>query len=185
MREEILKDAEKRMKKSLNVLSESLARVRTGRAHPSLLDPIRVEYYGADTPISQLASITVEEGRTLVVQVWESALVEKVEKELLNSNLGITPTTAGQTIRLPMPPLTEDRRLEQVRVVRDILEEARVSMRNVRRDANHMLKDLLKEKEISEDEDRQDQETVQKLTDRFIHEAESLAGDKEKGLLEI
>ncbi len=185
MREEILEDAHDRMQKSLNILSEALTRIRTARAHPSLLDSIRVDYYGVETPISQVASITVEEGRTLVIQVWEQGMVEEVERALTTSKLGITPTTAGTVVRLPMPPLTEERRREQVRVVRDTLEEARVSIRNVRRDANQMLKDLLKEKEITEDEEHRDQEAVQKLTDESIHEAEALAAEKEKALLEI
>ncbi len=185
MREEILSDAAERMRKSLSVLGEALTRIRTGRAHPSLLDPIKVEYYGADVPISQVGSVTVEEGRTLVVQVWEKDMVETVEKALLNSDLGITPASAGQVVRLPMPPLTEERRRARARQVRETLEEARVSIRNVRRDANHMLKDLLREKEIGEDEERRDQEAVQKLTDDSIRQAERMATDKEKALLEI
>lgn len=185
MREEILADARERMQKSLSVLGEALTRIRTGRAHPSLLDPVKVEYYGTEVPIAQVGSVTVEEGRTLVVQVWEKNMVEAVEKALLNSDLGITPTSAGQVVRLPMPPLTEERRRVQVRHVKETLEEARVSIRNVRRDANHMLKDLLKEKEISEDEERRDQEAVQKLTDDSIHQAEQMAAEKEKALLEI
>ncbi len=185
MLEEIMEDARMRMKKSLSVLGEALTRIRTGRAHPSLLDPIKVQYYGVETPISQVGTVTVEEGRTLVVQVWEKNIVEEVEKALLDSSLGITPTTAGQVVRLPMPPLTEERRREQVRVVRETLEEARVSIRNVRRDANQMLKDLLKEKEISEDEEHQAQQQVQKLTDDAVHDAEAMASDKEQALLEI
>ena len=185
MRKEILDDARERMQKSLGVLGEALTRIRTGRAHPSLLDPIKVEYYGAEVPIAQVSTVTVEEGRTLVVQVWEKGMVEAVEKALLNSNLGITPSSAGQVMRLPMPPLTEERRRTQVRLVRETLEEARVSIRNVRRDANHMLKELLKEKEISEDDDRRDQDVVQKLTDDCIRQAEQMAAEKEKALLEI
>lgn len=185
MREEILADARARMRKSLGVLGEALARVRTGRAHPSLLDPVKVECYGAEVPVGQVGSVTVEEGRTLVVQVWEKAMVEAVEKALLNSDLGITPSTAGQVVRLPMPPLTEENRRAQVRHAKEMLEEARVSVRNVRRDANHMLKELLREKEISEDEERRDQEAVQKLTDDSIREAEQMAADKEKALLEL
>ena len=185
MRKEILDDAHERMQKSLGVLGEALTRIRTGRAHPSLLDPIKVAYYGAEVPIAQVSTVTVEEGRTLVVQVWEKGMVETVEKALLNSNLGITPSSAGQVMRLPMPPLTEERRRTQARLVRETLEEARVSVRNVRRDANHMLKELLKEKEISEDEERRDQDKVQKLTDDCIRQAEQMAAEKEKALLEI
>lgn len=185
MREEILADADGRMAKSLGVLREALARVRTGRAHPSLLDPLRVEYYGSQVPINQVGSITVEEGRTLVVQVWEQGMVGEVERALLNSSLGITPAVAGQVIRLPMPPLTEERRREQARAVREILEEARVSIRNIRRDANHMLKELLREKELGEDEERAAQEDIQRLTDRRVGEAEALAQAKEQALLEL
>ncbi len=185
MREEILDDARVRMQKSLKVLSEALTRIRTARAHPSLLDPIRVEYYGVETPISQVGSVTVEEGRTLVVQVWEQSMVQGVERALASSNLGITPNTAGQVVRLPMPPLTEERRREQARVVRETLEEARVSIRNVRRDANQMLKELLKEKDLTEDEERHDQDVVQQLTDDAIRDAEHLAAEKEKALLEV
>ena len=185
MREEIMADARARMEKSLGVLSEALSRIRTGRAHPSLLDPIKVEYYGAEVPLAQVGNVTVEEGRTLVVQVWEKSMVEEVERALLNSNLGITPNSAGQVVRLAMPPLTEERRREQARVVRDTLEEARVSIRNIRRDANQMFKDLLKDREISEDEERRDQEAVQKLTDDSIRRAEAMAADKEQALLEL
>ena len=185
MREEILDDARTRMRKSLKVLSEALTRIRTARAHPSLLDPIRVDYYGVETPISQVGSVTVEEGRTLVLQIWDQSMVQEVERALVSSNLGITPNTSGQVVRLPMPPLTEERRREQVRVVRETLEEARVSIRNVRRDANQMLKELLREKEITEDEERQDQETVQRMTDGAIHDAEQMAAEKEKALLEV
>lgn len=185
MREEILADARERMEKSLGVLSEALSRIRTGRAHPSLLDPIKVEYYGAEVPLAQVGNVTVEEGRTLVVQVWEKQMVEEVERALLNSNLGITPNSAGQVVRLAMPPLTEERRKEQARVVRDTLEEARVSIRNIRRDANQMFKELLKERELSEDEERRGQEEVQKLTDDSIQRAEALAADKERALLEL
>ena len=185
MREEILADARERMEKSLSVLSEALSRIRTGRAHPSLLDPIKVEYYGTEVPLSQVGNVTVEEGRTLVVQVWEKSMVEEVERALLNSSLGITPNSAGQVVRLAMPPLTEERRREQARVVRDTLEEARVSIRNIRRDANQMFKDLLKDREIGEDEERRDQEAVQKLTDDSIRRAEAMAADKEQALLEL
>ncbi len=185
MREEILADARERMEKSLSVLREALSRIRTGRAHPSLLDPIKVEYYGTEVPLAQVGNVTVEEGRTLVVQVWEKQMVEEVERALLNSNLGITPNSAGQVVRLAMPPLTEERRREQARVVRDTLEEARVSIRNIRRDANQMFKDLLKDREIGEDEERRDQDEVQKLTDDSIRRAEAMAADKEQALLEL
>lgn len=185
MREEILADADGRMAKSLGVLREALARIRTGRAHPSLLDPLRVACYGSEVPINQVGGVTVEEGRTLVVQVWEQGMVEEVERALRNSSLGITPAVAGQVIRLPMPPLTEERRREQARAVRAALEEARVSIRNIRRDANHMLKELLREKELGEDEERAAQEDIQRLTDRRVGEAEALAQAKERALLEL
>ena len=185
MREEVLADARERMQKSLGVLGEALTRIRTGRAHPSLLDPIKVEYYGTEVPVAQVGTVTVEEGRTLVVQVWEKNMVEVVERALLNSSLGITPATAGQVVRLPMPPLTEERRQTQVRLVHETLEEARVAIRNVRRDANQMLKELLKEKELSEDEEHDAQAEVQQLTDDCIRQAEQMAAEKEKALLEI
>ena len=185
MREEIRADAEARMRKTLQVLEGALARIRTGRAHPSLLDPVRVSCYGAEVPLAQVAGVTVEEGRTLVVQVWERGMVEEVERALRAAELGAAPNAAGQVVRLAMPPLTEERRREQARVVRDTLEEARVSIRNIRRDANQMLKDLLREKELTEDEERAAQDGIQKLTDARIADAERMAREKEQALLEV
>ena len=173
------------MGKSVEALRHELAKIRTGRAHTTLLDHITVEYYGSQVPINQVAKLTVEDARTLTVTPWERDMVPKVEKAILNSDLGLNPATAGTVIRVPMPPLTEERRKELVKVVRHETENGRIAVRNIRRDANHDLKVLLKEKEISEDDDRSAQETVQKLTDKYIADMDKLLAEKEKELMEI
>lgn len=185
MIEEIRKDAEERMKKSLEALDTALKRVRTGRAHPSLLDVISVPYYGTDTPLSQLANIGVEEGRTLIVSPFDKQLVPEIERAIMKSDLGLNPSTAGTVIRLPLPPLTEETRRDLVKVVRAESEQARVSIRNIRRDANSDLKELLKEKEISEDEERKGEEQIQQLTDRMVAEVEKRLKTKEEELMSI
>ena len=185
MIEDIRKDAQVRMKKSLDALDVALKKVRTGRAHPSLLDTITVSYYGSDTPLNQLANISVEEGRTLLVTPFDKSLVPDVEKAIMTSDLGLNPSTAGTVIRLPLPPLTEETRKDLVKVVRAELEHARVAIRNIRRDANGDLKDLLKEKEISEDEARHGEEQIQQLTDRMVAEAEKLLKAKEEELMTV
>lgn len=185
MIEDIKKDAEARMKKSLEAYDVALARVRTGRAHPSLLDNVVVSYYGADTPLNQLASISVEEGRTLLVSPFDQQLVPEVEKAIMKSDLGLNPSTAGKVIRLPLPALTEETRRDLVRVVRNEAENARVSVRNVRRDANGDIKELLKEKEISEDEQRRAEEQVQQITDKMIEEIDARLKVKEDDLMTV
>jgi len=183
--EDIKKDAESRMKKSLEALDVALARVRTGRAHPSLLDNVLVPYYGADTPLNQLANITVEEGRTLLVSPFDQQLVPEVEKAIMKSDLGLNPSCAGNVIRLPLPALTEETRRDLVRVVRNEAEGARVSIRNIRRDANADIKELLKEKEISEDEQRRAEELIQQVTDKMVEEVDRRLKVKEEDLMTV
>lgn len=185
MIEEIINDAEVRMGKSIDSLHTELAKIRTGRAHPSLLDQIHVDYYGANTPINQVANVTVEDSRTLVVTPWEKDMVAKVEKAIMASDLGLNPATAGTVIRIPMPPLTEERRRDLVKVVKQEAEQARVAIRNIRRDANSDFKDLLKEKEISEDEERKAEDSIQKLTDTHISRVDKVLADKEAELMEV
>jgi ribosome recycling factor len=185
MIDDILKDAEERMNKSIAALSSELAKIRTGRAHPSLLDHVTVDYYGSEVPISQVANVNVDDPRTLAVTPWEKDMVGKVEKAIMTSDLGLNPVTAGSVIRVPMPALTEERRRDLVKVVRHELENGKVAVRNIRRDANSDLKELEKEKEISEDDERRAQDRVQKLTDKAIKEMEALLAVKEKELMEI
>ena len=185
MIDEILTDAETRMGKSVDSLRSELVKIRTGRAHPSLLDQIVVDYYGTDTPINQVANVTVEDSRTLAVAPWEKQMVAVVEKAIINSGLGLNPATTGNLIRIPMPPLTEERRRELVKVVKADGESAKVAVRNIRRDANGDFKDLLKEKEISEDESRDGEDSIQKLTDKFVTSVDEVVAVKEKELMEI
>ena len=182
---EIIKDAEDRMKKSLVALDAAFAKIRTGRAHPSILDSITVEYYGVDTPINQVANITVEDARTLAITPWEKQLIPVVEKAILKSDLGLNPATASGKIRLPMPPLTEENRRDLTKVAKHEAEGARVAIRNIRRDANNDMKELLKEKEVSEDEFRRAEESIQKLTDQKIKEVDEALESKETDLMEI
>ena len=185
MIDDIKSDASERMEKSLEALGHNFNKIRTGRAHPSLLDGIRVEYYGADTPLNQVANVTVEDARTLSLTAWDKTMVPVIEKAIMKSDLGLNPATAGEVIRIPMPMLTEETRKGYIRQARQEAESARVSVRNARRDANGMLKDLVKEKEISEDEERRGQDEVQKLTDQFIAKVEKLLAEKEADLMEI
>ena len=185
MIKEILTDAEARMGKSVDSLRTELTKIRTGRAHPSLLDQIRVDYYGTDTPINQVANVTVEDSRTLAVAPWEKQMVSVVEKAIMNSGLGLNPSTAGNLIRIPMPPLTEERRRELVKVVKGEGENAKIAIRNIRRDANSDFKDLLKEKEISEDESRQAEDQIQKYTNKYVASVDEVIAVKEKELMEI
>ncbi|WP_316365758.1 ribosome recycling factor [Candidatus Thiodiazotropha sp. CDECU1] len=185
MIDDIKKDAKTRMGKSVESLVHELAKVRTGRAHPSLLDHIRVDYYGSEVPISQVANINVEDARTLTVVPWEKPMVAVVEKAILTSDLGLNPMSAGTVIRVPMPPLTEERRKDLIRVVRHEAEGAKVAVRNIRRDANHDLKDLVKEKMISEDDEHRGQDVIQDLTDQHIKQVDELLAEKEKDLMEI
>ncbi|MBV2089707.1 MAG: ribosome recycling factor [Candidatus Thiodiazotropha sp. (ex Ctena orbiculata)] len=185
MIDDIKSDASTRMGKSVESLVHELAKVRTGRAHPSLLDHIRVDYYGSDVPISQVANINVEDARTLTVVPWEKNMVSVVEKAIMTSDLGLNPMSAGSVLRVPMPPLTEERRKDLIRVVRQEAEQAKVAIRNIRRDANHDLKDLVKEKMISEDDEHRGQELIQNLTDKHIKQVDELLEEKEKDLMEI
>ncbi len=185
MIDEIIADAEVRMGKSIEAFKNELSKIRTGRAHPSLLDHIKVDYYGSEVPLAQAANISVEDSRTLTVSPWEKPMVQAIEKAIMKSDLGLNPNTAGMIIRIPMPPLTEERRKDMVRIVRAEAEGGKVAIRNIRRDANSDFKDLLKEKEISEDEERGAQDEIQKLTDRFVKEVDALLGTKEAELMEI
>jgi len=183
--EEIKEDADERMQKALGALEAAFSKIRTGRAHPGILTGITVDYYGAETPISQLANVTVEDARTLTIVPWEKKVVPDVERAILKSDLGLTPTTAGEVIRLPMPALTEENRRELTKVARGEAENIRVAIRNVRREANADLKELRSEKEITEDEERRGNEMIQKLTDDRISEVEKALETKEADLLEI
>lgn len=185
MTQQITKDAETRMHKCLEVLRGELAKLRAGRAHPSLLDQIKVPYYGNDTALNQVASISVENSRTLVVSPYEKSLLQAIEKAIRTSDLGLNPASAGTVIRVPLPALNEERRKELIRLVRDEGEKARVSVRNVRRDANNELKNLLKDKKISEDDERRAQANVQKLTDKIIEEIDKALTAKEADLMEV
>jgi ribosome recycling factor len=185
MIDDIKKDAEARMAKSVDALRHELAKIRTGRAHPSLLDHITVDYYGTETPIKQVANVTAEDARTLAVSPWEKSMVQAVEKAIMQSDLGLNPNTAGMVIRVPMPPLTEERRRDLIKVARQEAEQGRVAIRNVRRDANSELKEMVKEKMISEDDERRGQELVQKLTDRFVKAVDQVLEEKEADLMSI
>jgi len=182
---EIQQDAQERMKKSIDALLNAFKKVRTGRANPAILDGITVDYYGSPTQISQVANIIVEDGRTLAINPWEKPMVALIEKAILKSDLGITPATNGDTIRVPMPMLTEETRKDYIKQARAEAEKGRVSIRNIRRDANGDVKDLLKEKEISEDEARQGEDAVQKITDKFIKQVDELLAEKEKDLMQV
>lgn len=182
---DIIKDAESRMQKSIDSLKIELSKVRTGRAHPSLLDHITVEYYGSEVPISQVANIAVEDSRTLAVSPWEKPMVSVVEKAIMISDLGLNPATSGTVIRVPMPALTEQRRRDLTKVVKGEGEQAKVAVRNIRRDANSDFKSLLKDKDISEDEAHGAEDTIQKLTDKYIVEVDKMIEIKEQDLLAI
>ncbi len=185
MIDDIKKDAAERMGKSVEALSHELAKIRTGRAHPSLLDHVMVSYYGSEMPIRQVANVNAEDARTLSVTPWEKNMVQAIEKAIMQSDLGLNPNTAGTVIRVPMPALTEERRRDLIKVARNEAEQARVAVRNIRRDANHELKELVKEKMISEDDDRRGQEIVQKLTDQYIKEVDVVLAEKEQDLMSI
>lgn len=180
---ETIADAEERMQKSVSSLEDAFKKIRTGRAHPSILDSIMVSYYGTDTPLTQLASVNVEEGRSLLISPWEKALIGDIEKAILKSDLGLNPANNGDTIRVPMPVLTEETRKEFTKQAKHEAENARVAIRNIRRDANSDFKELEKEKEIGEDEQHRAEERVQKLTDKYIAVVESTYHTKEADLL--
>jgi len=185
MIDEITQDAEARMKKSIESLQTELAKIRTGRAHPSILDHVMVDYYGSPTPIKQVANVVVEDSRTLAVTPWEKNMVGAIEKAIMTADLGLNPATAGTVIRVPMPALTEERRRDLVRIVKQEAEQGRVAIRNIRRDANGDFKDLLKDKEISEDAERNATENMQKLTDKYIAQVDDALAVKEKEMMEI
>tara|TARA_B100001540_G_C15674381_1_gene581678 strand:+ start:62 stop:619 length:558 start_codon:yes stop_codon:yes gene_type:complete len=185
MIEEIKEDAAERMDKTLVALDAAFAKIRTGRAHPSLLDNISVDYYGTATPINQVANITVEDGRTLLVAPWEKPMIPEIEKAILKSDLGLNPSTSSDNIRLPMPPLTEENRRDLTKIARSEAENARVAIRNIRRDANSDLKEYLKEKEITEDDERRGQDLVQQLTDNKVKQIDAALEAKEADLMEI
>ncbi len=185
MIDDIKKDAAIRMGKSVDSLRHELAKIRTGRAHPSLLDHIMISYYGSDVPINQVANVTAEDARTLAVTPWEKAMVQAVEKAIMQSDLGLNPNTAGMVIRVPMPPLTEERRRDLIKVARHEAEQARVAIRNVRRDENQELKEAAKEKLISEDDEHRGEESVQKLTDQYVKEVDQVLEEKEADLMSI
>ncbi|MBK8184032.1 MAG: ribosome recycling factor [Candidatus Competibacteraceae bacterium] len=185
MIDEIKKDATTKMAKSLDSLKQELTKLRTGRANASLLDHIMVSYYGSDVPLNQVASVGVADARTLLVTPWEKNMIGPIEKAIMKSDLGLNPASAGTTIRVPLPPLTEERRRDLVKIVRHEGEGAKVAIRNIRRDANNQLKSLLKDKKITEDAERQTQDEVQKLTDRHVQEVDKLLAAKETELMEI
>lgn len=185
MLNEIQADAKSRMQKSIDNLETNFAKIRTGRAHPSILDSVTVDYYGSQVPISQVANINVEDARTLTVQPWEQPMVAVVEKAIMISDLGVNPVTNGNTMRIPMPALTEERRRDLTKVARQEAENARIAVRNVRRDANSDVKELLKEKEVTEDDARRAEDLIQKLTDDAVKKADEMLAEKEASLMEV
>jgi len=185
MLEDIKKDAAERMSKCVVAYRNELKRLRTGRASTSLLEHIRVDYYGNETPLAQVANVAVEDSRTLTIVPWEKQMVPVIEKAIMKSDLGLTPATAGSVIRVPLPALTEERRRDLTKVVRHEAENAKVAIRNVRRDVMHELKEMLKEKLVSEDDDRRAQDEVQKLTDKYVAEVDHVLADKEKELMQV
>jgi ribosome recycling factor len=185
MTEDIIRDADQRMKKTIETMKHELAKIRSGRAHPSLLEHVVVSYYGSDVPLSQVASVSVLDARTLSISVWDKGAIQAVEKAIMTSDLGLNPMTAGDILRVPLPSLTEERRKDLIKVVRNEAEKGRVAIRNIRRDANNHLKDLVKKKEISEDDEKRGEDRVQKLTNSYVDEVEKLLTVKESELMEI
>jgi ribosome recycling factor len=181
----VLKDVETRMQKAVDAFKVDISKIRTGRAHPSLLDQIKVDYYGTETPLSQIANISVADSRTLAITPWEKKMIPLIEKAIMTSNLGLNPATSSEIIRVPLPAMTEQRRKELSKVVRNEAESGRVAVRNVRRDANNSLKEELKSKIIAEDEERRMGESIQKLTDKFIAEIDQILAAKESELMAI
>lgn len=185
MIDDIFQDAEQRMQKSIESTKQVLAKVRTGRASPALIQHLTVDYYGTQTPITQVANVTVQDARTLGIQPWEKPMVPLIEKAILESDLGLNPVTAGDVIRIPLPPLTEERRKEMAKLVGAEGENGKVAIRNIRRDANSHIKDLLKEKEITEDDDKQAHDQIQKLTDTYIAKVDDVVAEKEKEIMTV
>ncbi len=182
---ELKKSTEQKMQKSLEALKTDLGKVRTGRAHTGVLDHVHVDYYGSMVPLSQVANVTLIDSRTIGVQAWEKPMLAKVEKAIRDADLGLNPSSQGDIVRVPMPPLTEERRKELIKVVKHEGETAKVAVRNLRRDANALLKEGVKKKEISEDDERRTQDDIQKLTDRYVAEIDKALADKEKDLMTI
>jgi ribosome recycling factor len=183
--QDIRKDADKRMGKSVQALADSFKKLRTGRAHPSLLEHLAVEYYGSEVPLTQVSNVAVEDSRTLSVTPWEQQMVAVIEKAIINSDLGLMPNTAGTIIRVPLPPLTEDRRKDLARMVKQEAENGRIAVRNIRRDAIQDIKELLKEKEIGEDDERRAEHEIQTLTDRHIAEIDKISEEKQKEIMDF
>lgn len=182
---QIRKDADQRMQKSLDSLRHELSKIRTGRAHPSLLEHIHVDYYGAEVPLNQAANISIEDARTLSVTPYDKSMVKAIEKAIMTSDLGLNPATAGQVIRVPLPPLTEQRRQELSKIVHHEGEQAKIAIRNIRRDANQHLKDGMKDKSLSEDDERRGESEIQQLTDKYVAQVDETVAGKEKELMEI
>jgi len=182
---DIIKDSTARMNKSVEALRVELSKIRTGRAHPNLLDHVMVPYYGSELPVNQVSNVSVPEARVLTITPWEKDMIPAIEKAILTSDLGLSPSTAGMTIRIVLPPLTEERRRDLIKVVRAEAEAARVAIRNIRRDANNHIKDLQKNKDISQDDERRGEEEIQKLTDKFIAEVDKHLTAKEEEMMEI
>ncbi len=185
MLEDIKKDARERMAKCVQTFQSDMKKLRTGRAHPSLIEHLKVDYYGSDVPLQQVASIAVEDGRTLVISPWEKSIVQAIEKAIFKSDLGLTPMTAGTVIRIPMPPLTEERRREITKVLKADAENARVAVRNVRRDVMNDIKEMLKEKLLSQDDERRAEADIQKLTDKHVADIDQLLAAKEKEIMQV
>jgi len=183
--DEIKKDASSRMAKSVASLQQELTKIRTGRAHTSLLDHVTVEYYGSQMPLNQVSNVGIEDSRTLIITPWEKDMVQPIEKAIMNSDLGLNPATAGTVIRVPLPALTEERRKDMIRVVRNEAEGGRIAIRNIRRDALHDIKELLKEKMIGEDDERRAESEVQTITDKHVADIDRVLADKESELMEI
>jgi len=182
---DVKKNTEQKMRKSIETLKTDLAKVRTGRAHTGILDHVMVDYYGTPTAINQVANVTLLDARTISVQPWEKKMLSVIEKAIRDSDLGLNPSSQGDLIRVPTPPLTEERRKEMVKLVKSEGEEAKIAVRNVRRDANEALKKLVKDKACSEDDERRAQDDVQKLTDRFVADIDKMLGDKEKEVMTV
>jgi ribosome recycling factor len=185
MLDDLMKDARERMAKCVTTFQADLKKLRTGRAHPSLVEHLKIDYYGSDVPLQQVASIAVEDGRTLVISPWEKSVVQAIEKAIFKSDLGLTPMTAGTIIRVPMPALTEERRRDITKVLRHDAEGARVAVRNVRRDVMNDIKELLKEKEITQDDERRAETDVQKLTDKHVADVDAALAAKEKEVMQV
>lgn len=185
MIDDIKLDAESRMKKSVSNVREALTRIRTGRASPALLEHLTVDYYGVSTPINQVATVSAADARTLTVQPWERSMLAPIERAILESDLGLNPVTAGETMRIPLPPMTEERRVSMVKVVKSEGEEGKIAIRNIRRDAIGTVRDLLKEKEITQDEEKQTEGELQQLTDRYVAQIDEVVSEKEREVMEV